>query len=180
MTDFKDLLAGSRLPETVVHLCMRGDLMAEVAMLTAELRRVEAKSTDSLAGSGVGPLVEQIEAIQQEMREHTYPVRLRALSRPAWNALAKAHPPRVDAEGDILPEDRAAGGLNQVEIREPLVRMSMVDPELTESQWQDFNARITDAQFEDLATAAWNLNRGSVDIPFSRAALQKIRDSFGG
>lgn len=179
MTDFKTLLAGARLPEIVVHLCLRGDLVAEVAMLTAELKRIQGQPSDSLAGNGAAEVIDRIEGLQQEMREHTYPVRLRALSRPAWRDLCEAHPPRLDDDGDMLPADRMAGGVNQETIREPLIRLSMVDPELTDAEWRDLDSKITDSQFEDLAKAAWNLNQGKVDIPFSRADLQQIRDSVG-
>lgn len=167
--DFKALLADARLPEQVVPLCLRGDLAAEVERLDAELEQLQKAPGTSLAGNGSGALVEQIEALQEQMREHTYPVRLRALPRPEWNALRALHPPRVDEDGETLLEDRVSG-INRTTFFEPAVRASIIDPEISAADWEALNATITDAQFQDLVSAVWALNQGKVDIPFSRAA----------
>ena len=58
------------------------------------------------------------------------------------------------------------------------MRASVVDPDLTDSEWSQLLDAITDMQFEELAGVAWELNQERVDVPFSPAALQKIRDSF--
>lgn len=177
MTDFKSLLAGAKMPERIVQLCLRGDLTAEVEKLFYELQKAKAQKTDSLAGNGTGELIERIEALQAEMREHTAPVRLRALPRARWRELKEKHPPRRDDDGDALPEDLRSG-VNRATFFEPLVRASVVDPDLTDSEWSQLLDAITDMQFEELAGVAWELNQERVDVPFSPAALQKIRDSF--
>lgn len=169
--DFSAILAGAKLPERTVDLCLRGDLVAEVERLDAELARLQKQPGTSLAGNGSAALVEQIEALQEQMREHTYPVRLRALPRQAWRELREAHPPRMDADGDPVLEDRMSG-VDRTSFFEPLVRASIVDPELTDEQWAALDGAITDRQFEDLTAAAWELNQGAVSIPFSRAALR--------
>jgi hypothetical protein len=166
--DFKALLAGAKLPEQVVPLCLRGDLAAEVERLDAELAQLQKAPGTSLAGNGSGALVEQIEAVQEQMREHTYPVRMRALPRAEWQALRAAHPPRVDADGEMLLEDRMSG-VDRSTFFEPAVRASIVDPELTDAEWTDLVGKLTDRQFEDLVAAVWTLNQGSVSVPFSRA-----------
>ena len=185
MKDFKTLLAGARLPERVVQVCLRGDLAAEVEQLDAELERIQKLPSTSLAGNGSGPLVEKIEALQEQMREHTYPVRLRALprtkrhgdDRPSWVELKEAHPPRFDEDGGMVVFDRMAGGLNRDTFIEPLVRASIYDPQMDDADWGAFSGSITDRQFEELAGAAWDLSQGKVDVPFSRAASQARKNS---
>lgn len=167
--DFKTLLAGAKLPEQVVPLCLRGDLAAEVERLDAELELLQKSPGTSLAGNGSGALVEQIEALQEQMREHTYPFRLRALPRPEWNALRALHPPRIGEDGETLLEDRMSG-VNRDAFFEPAIRASIIDPEISDADWGTLNATITDAQFQDLVSAVWSLNQGKVDVPFSRAA----------
>lgn len=176
--DFKTLLAGAKLPEQVVPLCLRGDLAAEVERLDAELEQLQKQPGTSLAGNGSGALVEQIEALQEQMREHTYSVRMRALPRAEWQALRAAHPPRVDADGEMLPEDRFSG-VNRTTFFEPAVRASIVDPELSAADWAALTATITDAQFEDLVAGLWALNQGKVDVPFSRA-VSRVRAGTDG
>jgi hypothetical protein len=166
--DFKALLAAAKLPEQVVPLCLRGDLAAEVERLDAELELLQRAPGTSLAGNGSGALVEQIEALQEQMREHTYPVRLRALPRPEWNALRALHPPRVGDDGETLLEDRMSG-VNRDSFFEPAIQASIIDPEISAADWEQLNATITDAQFQDLVSAVWTLNQGKVDVPFSRA-----------
>jgi hypothetical protein len=111
------------------------------------------------------------------MREHTYPFRLRAMTRHAWRALVNEHQPR-EKDGEVLPEDRLAG-VNRETFFEPLVRASIVDPELSDEDWPQLLDTLTDRQFEELVSAAWDLNQGKVDIPFSRAAWQTRRSSDG-
>lgn len=175
--DFRAILSGAKLPEATVHLCLRGDITAEVERLDAELEHLQKRPTTSLAGSGTAALVEQIERLQDEMREHTYPVRMRALTRAAWRELMLAHPPR-EVDGEVNAEDRVTGA-NRETVFEPLVRLSIVDPELSEADWKQLVDKLTDRQYEELVRAAWELNQGTVDIPFSRAALRAHRITSG-
>jgi hypothetical protein len=177
--DFKALLAGAKLPERTVQICLRGDLVADHEAAERELEVAGRTVGDSLAGSGTGAIVERIEALEAQMREHTYPFRLRAVSKPAFRALVAAYPPRRDAEGNIVPEDRVIL-CNQDELLPALVRVSVIDPELTAAEWEELLGKITDRQFGDLADAAWFLNRGEIDVPFSVIASRAKRDSAGG
>ncbi len=94
MRSFKAMLAEAKLPEATVEICLRGDLAADHEVLVRELKRAEDSGAESLAGSGAGELADRIVALEDEMREHTYEFRLRALPRAEWRALCHAHPPR--------------------------------------------------------------------------------------
>jgi hypothetical protein len=174
LKSFKAMLAEAKLPEHVEPTCLRGDLKAEHERLEAELELLEKKAVDSLAGNGGGELAAQIEALEEQMRENTYPVRLRALSRPAFRAFLADFPPRLDAEGKVTGLD-ANFGFNTDDGFEHLLRLSIVDPELTDDEYADFIPKLTDSQFETLVLAALRLNRGDVDVPFSRAASRLNR-----
>lgn len=176
--NFKAMLAEARLPERTVPVCFRGDLVAEFQQLEHELEQVRKANPDSL-DSGVGELLERMEAIQAEMRENTYDVRLRAMPGPRYRALVAEHPPRRDDNGKIV-EDDADFGLNVVTFWPPFIRGSIIDPELaTNADWEDFVEGITDYQYGELGNAAFMLNRSGVDIPFSLAASTMKRSSGG-
>lgn len=172
--DFAKLLAGAKLPERSVPVCLRGDLAADFEAADRELEQARKQPATSLAGTGVSELVAQLDALAAQMRLHTYPVRLRAMPRHAWRDLFLAHPPRKGDDGEILMEDRLTGA-DRSTVFEPLVRASIVDPELSDADWAKLLESLTDRQFEDLVRAAWDLNQGEIDIPFSRAASEVRR-----
>jgi hypothetical protein len=171
--DFDALLGSAALPERTVPICMRGDLAAEHEQLNDELELLEKKAVDSLAGNGGAELAERIEALEVEMREATYQFRLRALPRPKFRAFKAGHPVRIE---DDKPNDLdQTWGFNVESGAEPLVRMSLVDPEPTDARWAKLMDGLTDRQFDNLLAVAILLNRGDIDVPFSRAASRLTR-----
>lgn len=180
MTDWRDKIKAARLPEATVPIVTRGDLVAEHESITRELEKAEALKANSLAGTGGGALKERLLALEAEMHDSVLEVRLRALprakrageTRPTWAEFKAQYPPR-EKDGEILMADRIAGGVNVEAIAEPLVKISVVEPDdMTEADWSDLLAAISDRQFDDLVNAAWRINEGKVDIPFSSAASE--------
>jgi hypothetical protein len=178
MKNFKTMLAGAKLAEKSVPICLRGDLVADHEAAERELEVAQKKPADSLDGNGVGALVDRIEALEAEMREHTYDFRLRAMPKPDFRAVVAAYPPRRGDDGDIVDQDRYVMA-NYDELLPALVRACTVDPELDTDGWAELDAKLTDRQWGDLADAAWFVNRGEVDVPFSRAASLARRNSGG-
>lgn len=177
MTEFKTLLAAAKLPERTVPICLRGDLVAEFEDLERQLEEALRTPANSAEGDGSTAIAERMEQLRAEMRDHTYPFRLRAMKRPRWHAFCAEHPPRKGDDGEIDPMDRVR--LVNVETFYPaLVRQSVVDPVLEDAEWTLLlDEALTDHQFGELAQAAWDLNREDVDIPFSRAAFRMTRGS---
>lgn len=173
--DFATLLAGAKLPERTVQICLRGDLVAEHEAAERELERAQKSRSDSLAGNGAADLADRIQALEAEMRANSYTFRLRALPKPRYRAFLASHPPRL--EDDKLNEQDVTFGFNVEAGFEPLIRMCLVDPELDDDGWSQLMEKLTDRQFDDLALASWYANRGEVDIPFSRAASLSKRVS---
>lgn len=173
--DFAKLLASAKLPERTVPTCLRGDLVAEHEQLNQQLELLEKKAVDSLAGNGGAELAARITELEERMRDSTYPVRVRALSKPDFRAFLAAFPPRVDAEGKSSNELDAAYGFDTDAGFEILVRRSIVDPELDDAEFTDLLGKLTENQFDSLAVVAWQLNKGDIDVPFSRAASRLNR-----
>lgn len=173
-SDVHALIAGARLPERTVPICLRGNLVAQVEALDRELAELDRPGrivADSLAGDGRRPIAERIEALREEMRASTVNFLLRALPRRRWNALLAEHPPREGDDGD------KAMGVNSETLFEALIAESVVSPELTPEEWTLLLDSLSSAQYDSLATAAWALNRRGVDVPFSPAASRILASS---
>lgn len=179
---FVDLLAQAKPAERTIRLCLRGDLVAQFEELDRRRAEAEAEAkaqAGSLAGSPAVALARQMEQLQQQMQDSTYRFRLRALPRKAYQALVAAHPPRRDADGEVLADDRHAQ-VNVETFYEPLIRACLVDPVLDDAQWERLAEEVlSDRQFEQLALAAYATCRGDIDIPFSFGASQTLKTSGG-
>lgn len=178
--DFRTLLKQAKLPERSVPVCLRGDLAADHEAAERALEAAQRAATNDMEGDGVGALVDRIETLQAEMREHTYDFRLRALPRHEYRELVAAHPPRRNDDGEVNQGDVALG-FNQDTLIPDLIRRATIDPDLDDGEWEQLlGEKLTDRQYGDLADAAYFLNRGEVDVPFSRAASRAKRDSADG
>jgi hypothetical protein len=180
--DVKAMLAAAKLPEKTVPVCLRGDLVAEHEEAERQLAEAEklADVRDSLdGGGGIGELVEHLEALEAQMREHTLTFRLRAMPKPKFRALVAAHPPRKDDDGEVEEADRYLG-VNSQTFFDALIEACVVAPELDADDWFRLigpDGVLSDHQFDQLSTAAWGVNRHDVDVPFSRAASRLKRTS---
>ena len=190
MSNWRDKVKTARLPEKTVPLVMRGDLAAEHERLVDEIEKARERGASSLAGAGTAALEEQLRAVEAEMGDSVVAFQLRALpkmkragdDRPTWRELNEQHPPRV-TDGVIDPRDRLAGGVNADEFPEPMVRASIVAVDgdesdlMSDADWADLMGAITDRQFDELVSSAWELNRGLVDVPFWSAASKPTATS---
>lgn len=176
MKNFKAMLADAKLPEATVPVCLRGDLAADHEAAERELAQAAKASADSLAGSGLGEIADRIEALEVEMREHSYEFRLRALPRREWRELMKAHEPRRDEAGELMEPDKYVG-FNAETFYDDMILRCLVDPELTAEEFSDLADTLTSYQYDLLLDGAWGLNRRDVDVPFSRAASEMKRVS---
>jgi hypothetical protein len=179
MTDFKARLKAAKLPERTVSICLRGDLVAEFEELERQLAEAIRTPATSLEGDGSGPIAERMEELRRQMLEDTTPFRLRAMPKPRWRAFVGEHPPRKGDDGEIDDRDRIIG-VNVDTFYTALIRASVVEPALDDEDWEALlgdDGVLTSRQFDDLADAAWGLNRREVDVPFSPAASRMTRGS---
>jgi hypothetical protein len=175
MPDFAALLAGAKLPERTLPVCLRGDLQAQHETADRELEAL-LKAGSSKFNDGSGALKAKLLALEAEMKAATYEFRLQGLARPQYRAFIAGYPMRIQEDGSLHQEDRVFG-FNIEDGAEPLVRRCLVDPVLDAEAWSRLMAALTERQFDDLAGAAWYLNRGDVDVPFSRAASRLTETS---
>lgn len=164
--DVKQLIAGARLPETGVPICMRGDLVRQHEALEAALDEARtADAEDSLAAGGEArKIAEEIQALEGEMREHTHTFGLRGLPRNEYRALLAEFPPR-----DGNKEDEAMGA-NAVTWPIALIARCCIDPVMTLEQAHELADVLTDGQLLQLYGGALGLNKITVDAPKSVAA----------
>lgn len=179
MSTFEEIQARASRPEDIVPVCMAGKLVAEHEKLERQLAELKEDPAAGIEGDDRGELAEQIQALEEQMKADTYPFRLRALKRPAFKALLAASPPRRTEDGEIDERDRARGFDIDV-LYDKLVPLSIIDPQLDDAAMRKLvDEDLTDGQFIELGNMAYFLNRGSVDVPFSRAASAILRTTGG-
>lgn len=191
LDDIADLLAeaaarpdGGR-PGRVVDIPMRAYLLGDIDELRRQLAEVENSDTDSFEGpAGAAELKEQIEELTGKLRASFRPFRLRAMPQPDYRALVDQHPPRRVTGDDGIerthPRDQGSE-FNIDTFYRPLIKASVVDPQLSDEQWQQmFDSVLTDHYFSRLGTTALFLNRLQVDVPFSPTASPTNPSSDGG
>lgn len=169
--DIKQLLDSAKLPEKEVRICLRADLLADFEAAEAALAQAQraARAENSLeAGSDIHAYAARVNAIRDEMASASATFRLRAVGRRKWTALYADHPPR---EGDARD---AATGFNRETFFEALTRACIVDPEISDTQWDALAELLSAAQWDALVDAAWEVNQAGVDIPFSSAASRAL------
>lgn len=158
--DITQVLGQIRLPERTFRLCLRPDLRAEWERAERAHREAGLKNPDSL--SGVSPearkAAREAERLRAEMEQHTISIRLRALPHRQFSDLIARHPPR---------KEKGEQGFNTDTFGVALLAACAVDPAMTEEQAGQLVDSITQGQWDDLASTLWDLNKGSVDVPFS-------------
>jgi hypothetical protein len=170
----KDLIAGARLPERSVSVCLRGDLIAEHQALEDDLRRAEetARQSDARMSSlsESKRIAEQLDEISDQMTANTLNIRLRALPRPEWVALiGEYQPPPDDPEAQRV-------GVDLEPFLQVATRRCVVEPAMDDDDWAALVKVLSSAEWDKLAGACWSLNRTGVDIPKSQlASLVKRR-----
>jgi hypothetical protein len=159
-----------------VPVFLAGEMVVEYEALQRQLSEVQRVTADSLDGGPAVGIAQRMEALREQMAEHQIIVTLCALSRLAYRQLLAAHPPRRNEEGEILPEDMR--GFNGDTFYPAIIKACWSGPVLDdETRNHLLDEVLTDRQFDEIAISAVNVNRGAVDIPFSRAASTILRSS---
>lgn len=167
--DFRDLLAGAKLPERTVVLCFRADLQAEHDRLEVELARALKEGVSSLGDSGKAKGISaRIREVEAEMEEHSASFTFRALPRSKWVPLLAAHPPRDDKPERLFNAD---------DFPAACVVASCVEPSLTAADVEQLFEVTSQGQRDTLFRAAWDVNTESADVPFSVRASALTQSS---
>jgi hypothetical protein len=157
----KELVAAAKLRETTVVLSFAGDLLGEVEGLQRQLAEAGHWSLTSLADSDPRqPIVERIQALQEEIDANRAEFRLRALPAKAWSDLLAAHPPAhgEDAHFNVATFPGAA------------IAACCLDPVMTAAEYTELAQVLTGGQEDELFDAVWRINTRSASVPFSLAS----------
>lgn len=137
---------------TEVAICFKPSLVTQYQNQKATLDiRNSLSDTD---GSG------DLKKLEKQIEKATIRFTLQALDRKEWRSLVKAHPPK---ENDTL--DRASG-FNADTFYDDLIPMSILSPSLSDEEWKEVDAALSEAQWQKLAIEAQRLNVATVDLPF--------------
>lgn len=177
--DFDAWLDQASPRETGVPLCLDGKLVrayeelkdrideraAKRAAVNGQVvdDRLSSKSPDEVPD----PEQPELDRLAAQLQARTQVFTVRALPRQEFQDLLAKYPPRVDGKtGRVDPRDIRAGV--RPEFFPVFVKASVVDPDLSiGDRWEKLNAVLSDAQFNKLAAAAWDLNQTDADVPFS-------------
>ena len=164
------LIRAGKLPEKDFAVCVDPDLVAEYEQLVEMRDAAKDAGAGSLAGGNTATFDEQIADVQTRMEASTIVLRLRALGRLRWKSLKDEHPPRKGDDGKTIPEDVFVG-VNRQDFFNALVRATIVAPVLDDADRDHLlDELLTDGQWEDLCTIAWNMNEAKISVPLSSAA----------
>lgn len=172
--DIDALIDGAALPQRSVDLCLRGDLQAEWETLDKALADTQRPGFDSLGGDTpeAEAIAERMETLRDQMAKATVTFTFQAVSGRRWAALLAEHP---------VPEDGTDAekglGLNLRTFFPTLLIESTVTPDMGKARWDRLIPKLSDAQWAKLTNAVWMLNRGEVEVPFSRDASRIVRAS---
>jgi len=169
--DFRSKLAKATLPERTVTVYLNGAVRAEYDQCETELAAMTNDGTARLGGNPrAAELARRMNALRDEMADSQVDLRLRALKNVAWMQLLTDHAPRKDNEGD------AAVGFDQSTFFTDMVRASIVDPALDDTEFEALIDALNSRQFDEVSNVAWALNRGEVRVPFSALAFETLRN----
>jgi hypothetical protein len=153
---YAEVMALAKPRETVVQLCVSGDLAAEADRLTAELAALKDSPGMSLAdGEERARVQSELDEVAGLMREAEVAFRFRALPRKELSDLFAAHPARPDKEEDWNP-DTAAPALVAACAIEPAMSLPEVEA-LFDVLNEDGRARLW--------SGAWRANNATISIP---------------
>lgn len=167
---FADILAKAKPARRTTHLYLAGDLLARRDELEQEIdeagriERLTIRDTDGRnleqslgdAGTPTDALVAELAHVLEQLRGSRTAFTFQVLPRSQWDALRKQH-------------ELGDGRVDLDTICIPLVAASSFQPAMTEAEVDQLFEVLNHAQRKTLFDAAWAVNTGAVDVPFSPA-----------
>lgn len=162
------IIKAARLPEKIVPLCLRPDLQEALDQAGVDYASVSEKQKQAGTLSDSPEMLAEIAAVEQAvsdaldaMREHTVNFRFRAISKPEHKAAIVKYPPRP---GNTVDE-RLGYDLDAIE--KFYVRTGCIEPELTDSDWDELEPALTPYQWDQLLGATNEISHHeATSVPF--------------
>lgn len=159
----KDLRGKVKRPVRSVSICLDGELWAKHDELTAQLDQMQqqfsAKMRDASASKD---LAEQIETLEQQMRDSQVTVEFRGISNYKLTEIQARFPAKNNKMAWDMNEGAAA-----------LIAACAVEP-ITEDEARELLDEVSQTVADQLFTAAWAATVGSSEIPFSARASELL------
>lgn len=172
------LIRGGKLRTLEYQLCVDPDLVDEYERAVAARDEAKEAANDSLAAAAPPELEQRVLDLLVQVEENTVTLVFKALPRPAYKALEDQHPPRKDIDNKVTELLDARAGVNVDTFCEPLIRASLVSPQLDDETLKVLiEERLSDGQWADLWGKVYNLNQTKVDVPFLSAASRRTTSS---
>lgn len=152
-----------------------GDVEADLESLNAQIAEAanDPRPKRLADKSPALRLAEEYDALVEATRERAIKVTLRAVPHRTYRQLQDAHPPRKGNKRDEVY------GVNEDTFFPALIRASLVSPEVTDEQWDEFVSTVAAPALMRLSSTAFELATGEVALPKSSAvsALRRMRES---
>ena len=153
---YAEVMALAKPRETVVKLCVAGDLAAEADRLTAELAALKDRPGMSLADSAERSRIQsELDEYAALMRQAEVEFRFRALPRKELSDLFAAHPARPGKDEDWNPETAAAA----------LVAACAIEPAMSVPEVEGLFDALNEDGRARLWSGAWRANNAATSIP---------------
>jgi hypothetical protein len=169
-------------PETAVHICLRGDLVAEKDLAVAELVRLRdapvGTSVDDPNAAAQQEIALRVRQLEAECLDASVLFRFKGLGRKQRSDLEAAHPPTDGQKAEAEAKDQVAL-LNGETYKPALVAASCYEPPgITLVHATRMFNEWTDGQWEPLFRACATAQYGAADPgPKSSIASAVLRDS---
>jgi hypothetical protein len=168
----KDRIKGARRQRRSFRINLRGDLVAEVERLEAELEDAveadRAPNANRRLGQKKSPLVslaEKIDAIRDAMGAEWLELELEARPWAEWRDFKNANPARD--ESHVLDQN---AGLNFDALTEEFTPRCVVSPALDDEDWQGLFDKCAPGDLRNLAGVVFSLHEAGLDVPKSPTA----------
>lgn len=168
--DIDEILGKAKLPETSVTLCLAADLQAQWDELDHQLSTASNVTLSLGEISEAKTIAAQMEALRAQMAESEVVFRLRALDAKAWSKMRGEAP----KEGESADEKASYDSRFHAWVCK-ILAASCVEPAITATQADQLSDKLSEGQWLQLSDAAYDLNAGRRNVPFSAAASALTR-----
>lgn len=170
MADILEILGKAKLPESSVTLCLAADLQGRWEELDEQLGAASAEVLSLGEVSPARKIALQMNELRAQMEASQETFRLRALSAKAWRKILDQQPEEgTTDELKASYDDRFHAWVCKV------VAVSCYDPGMSIEQADELSQYVSGGQWKQLTDAAWELNGGRRNVPFSSAASALTR-----
>lgn len=162
--------------EGTVEFCENLSLRGDWEEKNEELTAVRQTGSGRLVDGDASRLAAEIREIEERMESDTLLFRIRAVTRKRWAEAVAANPPREGEESDEAAGMHVSAMFDEL-LSEPGVIVSVTRKTTGEvvdfdpaTEWLPLSEEMSDAQFSEFGQKVFDLNRGVIARPFSRAA----------